>query len=105
MIRAPDKDGSRHVLELIVLRNGGSVTRIANDTIHPVWARRCPGARFSFRWLEGRQRSAVMKRWRLILVFAPVPPGDKQVVVQYVLPAQRTGSRYRSIRASSGSTC
>ena len=87
IVRAPDKDGSRHVLELIILRNLGTMTRIANDTIHPVWAAALPrhAAQFEVGESDVSDR-AVVKRGDSIFVFAPVPPGDKQVIVQYVLP-------------------
>ncbi|HEY2825339.1 MAG TPA: hypothetical protein VGI83_07320 [Gemmatimonadales bacterium] len=92
IVRAPEADGSRHVLELIVLHNAGSSTRISNDTLHPVWAAALPKRVIQFQVGESDvSDQAIVRRGDSLLVFAPVPPGDKQVMVQYVLPGSESG--------------
>lgn len=90
IVRRPEADGSRQVLELLVLRNAGARTRIAPDTARPVWQGALP--RGAIRLEVGESdvsAEAVYRRGDSIAVAAPVPPGEKQVVVSYVLPRAR----------------
>jgi hypothetical protein len=88
IVRRPDTDGSHHVLELLVLRNGGSLTRIAPDTSRPVWQGMLPAGVIQFEVGESDVASdAVYRRGDSIAVAAPLPPGDKQILVSYVLPS------------------
>ena len=87
IVRRPEQDGSRHVLELLVLRNVGTLTRISPDTARPVWQGVLPRDAMELEVGESDVSSeAVYRRGDSIAVAAPVPPGDKQVVVSYVLP-------------------
>lgn len=87
IVRRPEGDGSRHVLELLVLRNNGLRTRIAPDTSRPVWAGVLPLGAIQFQVGESDVSSeAVYRRGDSVAVAAPVPPGEKQVVVSYILP-------------------
>ena len=88
IVRRPEQDGSRHVLELLVLRNLGTHTRISPDTARPVWQGVLPRDAIGLEVGESDVSSeAVYRRGDSIAVTAPVPPGDKQVVVSYILPA------------------
>ncbi len=81
-------DGSRGILDLIVLRNGGEHTRVAPDTVRPSWSGPLPTGTVGLQVGEGEfSTSAVSRRHDRLLFFAPVPPGEKQVVVEYLLPA------------------
>nr|MBA2626840.1 hypothetical protein [Gemmatimonadales bacterium] len=42
VVSAPDAEGIRGVVELVLLRNDGHLTRVAPDTIRPAWAMRLP---------------------------------------------------------------
>jgi hypothetical protein len=87
IVRRPEPDGSRHVLELLVLRNAGARTRISPDTARPVWQGVLPRGALQLEVGESDVSSeAVYRRGDSIAVAAPVPPGDKQVVVSYILP-------------------
>jgi len=87
IVRRPEQDGSRHVLELLVLRNLGARTRISSDTARPVWQGVLPRGALQLEVGESDVSSeAVYRRGDSIAVSAPVPPGDKQVVVSYILP-------------------
>jgi hypothetical protein len=87
IVRRPEPDGSRHVLELLVLRNLGTRTRISPDTARPVWQGALPQGALQLEVGESDVSSeAVYRRGDSLAVAAPVPPGDKQVVVSYVLP-------------------
>ncbi len=87
IVRRPEPDGSHHVLELLVLRNVGTVTRISPDTTRPVWQGALPQGAMQLEVGESDVSSeAVYRRGDSIAVAAPVPPGDKQVVVSYILP-------------------
>jgi hypothetical protein len=85
------QDGVRRVLELLVLRNGGDRARVAPDTIRPSWAMPLPKGVVGFDVGPGDISSdAVIARNDSVLVFAPLSPGDKQLVFEYALPGDRT---------------
>lgn len=87
VLRAPDVDGARQALDIVVLRNTGTRTRVGRDTTTAAWGMPLPpgiaaatvgDADFSPDAISIRNDSA--------LVFAPIAPGEKQVVIQYVVP-------------------
>ncbi len=82
-----DDDGTRRVIELLVLENAGRRTRVAPDTSRPVWEDRLlPGVvRFEVGAADVSEE-AVYRRGDRIAVAAPIPPGERQVLVSYVLP-------------------
>lgn len=88
VVRAPDEDGSRPVLELVVLRNEGRVTRIAGDESRPVWAGALPPDVINLEVGEGDvSPETVVRRGNEVALVAPVPPGQKQLVYAYTLPS------------------
>ncbi len=90
IVRRPGADGARQVLELVVLRNAGERTRISPDTSRPVWQGALPRGAIQLEVGESDvSAEAVYRRGDSIAVAAPVPPGEKQVVVSYVLPRAR----------------
>lgn len=90
IVRRPAADGGRQVLELLVLRNAGERTRIAPDTTRPVWQGALPVGAIRLEVGESDvSAEAVYRRGDSIAVSAPVPPGEKQVVVSYLLPRAR----------------
>lgn len=87
VIRHAESDGSRRVLELMVLRNGGTNTRIAADTSQPVWTGRLPEGVLQFQVGESDvSAETVIRRGDSVVVVAPLPPGEKQLVLTYLLP-------------------
>lgn len=90
IVRRPGADGARSVLELVVLRNTGERTRISPDTSRPVWQGMLPAGAIRLEVGESDvSAEAVYRRGDSLAVAAPVPPGEKQVVVSYVLPRAR----------------
>jgi hypothetical protein len=93
VIGAPDAQRSRTVVDLFVLRNAGTVTRVARDSLTPLWRAILPAGAISHRVPEtGSEVSpqAVHFRGDTMLVFAPLSPGLKQLLVEHVFPAGLT---------------
>ena len=87
VISAPGEDGSRDVLDIIQVGNGGETTRVQRDSTTPTWHMKLPRGVATFRVGEGDvPNSAVQLAGDSLLVIAPFPPGLKQVVVTYVVP-------------------
>ena len=87
VVSAPEGDGTRGVVELIALRNGGNQTRVAPDTLSPTWAARIPAAAIGFVVNDGDLAAAIQRDHDSLVVMAPIAPGETQIAVQYVLPA------------------
>ncbi len=82
-------DGTRDVLELLELKNPGTETRIAVDTLAPTWAGAIPHPAIQFQVGQGDLApEAVTRRGDTVAAFAPIPPGEaRQLSYAYVLPA------------------
>jgi hypothetical protein len=92
-VARPKHDGTRDVLEILELGNPGFTTRIATDTLRPVWAGLLPAGVIQFQVGEGDfSAEAVERREDTVAVFGPVQPGNpRQLTFGYVIPAdQRT---------------
>ena len=87
VISAPESDGTRAVVELMTLRNAGTLTRVARDSISPSWAARIPAAAIGFTVNDGDLAAAIERDHDSLVVMAPIAPGETQISVQYVLPA------------------
>jgi len=88
VVRLPGKDGTRRVLELLVLQNSGGLTRIATDSLHPIWTERLPKDAIQVQIGDGDVSDAsVAVIGDSIAVTAPIPPGQKQLLFTYVLPS------------------
>ncbi len=88
IIRAPESDGTRRVIELLTLVNRGTLTRISPDTSQPVWqgAILNPASRFEV-GASDVSAQAIYRRGAVMTVAAPVPPGERQILVSYFVPA------------------
>jgi len=88
------EDGSREVLELLELLHGGTTTRVASDTIQPVWTGAIPATAVQFEVQTGDfSPDAVIQRGDRVLLFAPLQPGhSRQLSYRYVLPASSAGT-------------
>lgn len=72
--------------DLIEIRNDSAVTWVSLDDEHPVWRYPLPPGARSFRVGEsGLAEDAVRFEDGGILVFSPVPPGERLYMVQYEL--------------------
>jgi hypothetical protein len=88
VIARPGEDGSRNVLDLIVLQNSGDLTRIAPDTLLPSWSGAVPRGSIGLELGESDiSPDAVTRRGDSVFVTAPLAPGEKQLTIQYLLPA------------------
>jgi len=88
VVSAPDPaDGSRDVLDIAEVGNPGPTTLVPRAAGGSTWWMRLPRGVESFRVGEGDvPSSAVRQAGDSVLVSAPFPPGEKQVVVMYVAP-------------------
>jgi hypothetical protein len=90
VLSRPGEDGSRSVLDLLVLRNDGQRTRVAPDSSRPSWSGLLPVGTIGLELGESDvSPEAVARRGDLLIVTAPLAPGEKQVTVQYLVPAGR----------------
>ena len=86
VIRRAGEEGSRSVLDLIVLENRGVVTRVAGDTTRPSWTGFVPRGVTGIRIGEADlSADAIVIRGDSILIFAPVAPGEKQIALEYAI--------------------
>ncbi|GIW51259.1 MAG: hypothetical protein KatS3mg081_0614 [Gemmatimonadales bacterium] len=87
--RREDRRG-RRVLEILVLANRGRLTRIAPDTSRPVWQTQLPKGALGLEVGESDlSYEAVYRRGNAVAVAAPIPPGEKQILLSYFLPGDR----------------
>jgi hypothetical protein len=90
VLTRPGEDGSRSVLDLIVLHNRGQRTRVAPDSAGASWVGLLPPGTIGLELGESDiSPDAVTREGESLLVAAPLAPGEKQVTVQYVIPAGR----------------
>jgi hypothetical protein len=90
VIPRPTEDGTREVLDLILLANAGTRTRVAPDSMGASWAGVLPSASEGFDLGESDvSPDAVTRRGDSVIVSAPISPGEKQLAFQYHLPGGR----------------
>ena len=87
VVPRPTEDGSREILDLVILSNSGSRTRVAPDSLGTSWAGLLPAGSEGLEVGESDvSPEAVVRRGDSLLVSGPVAPGEKQLVLQYHLP-------------------
>lgn len=87
VISKPTQDGLRAALEIVVIANPGARTRIAPDTLHPAWSASLPKNVAGFTAGSGDFSSeALIVRNDSVQVYAPIAPGDKQLLYTYAVP-------------------
>lgn len=91
LISRADESGTRTVVDWLVLQNRGERTRVSPDSLRPSWGAPLPPeaqnveladavtSQFSAEALEFRRDSVVL--------FAPLSPGRKELILQYRIPA------------------
>jgi hypothetical protein len=88
VITRPEPDGTRSVLDLIELANRGPATRVGRDSLAPSWAMPLPAGIIEFHAAPGDAGlDAVERQGDALVILSPIPPGPKQVLVQYAIPA------------------
>jgi len=88
IVRGAGPTGGHAVLELIGLENDGHRTRVAGDPPRPTWVGRLPEDAVNFNVGQGDLNpDAVQFTGDSVVVTAPIPPGVKQLIVSYDVPA------------------
>jgi hypothetical protein len=88
IIRSRDADGTRRVLELIGLGNDGFLTRVTSDSTQPVWQGAIPSEALQFEVGQSDvSPQLVFRNGDSVAVIAPLAPGNKQILITYLLPA------------------
>ncbi len=88
VVRAAGEGGARSVLELVMLENPGTRTRIAGDSTQPLWSAALPAGVTEFQVGQSDvSADAIVRVGDSVFVTAPIPPGQKQIVFTYALPA------------------
>jgi len=84
VVPRPGEDGSRSVLDLIVLRNDGIRARVAPDSAHPSWSLTLPRGTGEMQVGESDvSPDAVIRQGDTVKVLAPLAPGHKQLSIEY----------------------
>ncbi len=84
------EDGTRDVLDLVLLVNAGMETRVAPDSLGASWSGPLPPQSEGLELGESDvSPDAVIRRGDSAIVSAPIAPGEKQLAFQYHLPAGR----------------
>jgi hypothetical protein len=87
LVRAAAADGTRQIIELFVLANRGTKTRIAPSAAQPVWRGSIPDDAMQFEiGLSDMSEEAITRVGKTIQVAAPIPPGEREMLVRYLLP-------------------
>jgi len=90
VVPRPDQAGSRAVLDLLVLRNEGTVARVTSDSTRPSWSGALPAGSVGLQVGESDfSPDAVTRHGDSVFVLAPIAPGEKQLTLEYVIPANR----------------
>jgi hypothetical protein len=90
VIPRPGDDGTREVLDLVLLANRGTRTRVAPDSLGDSWSGPLPPRSEGLELGESDvSPDAVTRRGDSVIVTAPISPGEKQLAFQYHLPAGR----------------
>jgi hypothetical protein len=90
VIPQPGEDGTRDVLDLVLLANASTRTRVAPDSSGASWGGLLPPASEGLELGESDvSPDAVTRRGDSVIVSAPISPGEKQLAFQYHLPAGR----------------
>jgi hypothetical protein len=83
-------DGTRGVLDLIVLRNDGLLARVAPDSAHPSWTMTLPPGTGAMEVGESDlSPDAIVREGDTVKVLAPLAPGQKQLSLGYPVTPTR----------------
>lgn len=86
LVEPPTAEGGRRVVQLFVLANRGELTRVAGDSA-ATWTGAIPAAAEAFELgLSDFSPEAVTIDGDTLRVFAPIPPGERQILAGYLLP-------------------
>jgi len=90
LISRADESGTRPVVDWFVLQNSGERTRIAPDSARPSWGAPLPPDAQNVELADAKlsqfSPEALEFRGDSVLIFAPLSPGRKELVLQYHIP-------------------
>ncbi len=87
IIGSPAPDGTRDVVDLVILRNAGSVTRAVADSSVPTFTLPLPATAANRRIGDADFAPELLDlHGDTLFVHAPIPPGDRQFFLEYQLP-------------------
>src|SRR5215217_5553541 len=90
VLTRPGEDGSRSLLDLIILRNGGRLTRVAPDTGRGTWSLPLPVGTVGLQVRESDISSEALTRvGNALAIGAALAPGEKQLTLEYRVPGDR----------------
>jgi hypothetical protein len=90
VLTRPGEDGSRSLLDLVVLRNPGRFTRVAPDTVQGTWKVPLPRGTIGLQVREGDVSSQALTRTGdSLTIGAALAPGEKQLTLEYQVPSDR----------------
>ena len=91
VLTRPGEDGSRSVLDLIIVRNGGRLTRVAPDTTSGSWSVPLPRGTTGLQVRESDVSSEALRRsGDSLIIAAALAPGEKQLTLEYQVPSDRS---------------
>ena len=94
-------DGTRSVLDLIVLRNDGRTARVAPDSSRPSWRLVLPQGTGDLQVGESDlSPDAIVREGSTVNVLAPLAPGQKQLSLEYSVTPVGGGSNSLLDRAA-----
>jgi len=95
IVSRPDASGARAILDLFTLANSSTLTRVSPDTTAPSWRVVLPAGALEPAVEEGDvSAAAVAFRGDTLLLFAPVAPGLKRMMLSYRLPVAATRAEW-----------
>lgn len=91
VVSGPAPDGTRTVVDLLVLANTGVMTRVGRDSAAPSWRFLLPPFAANLRVADSDfAATAFDQHGDTLLLFAPIPPGERQLFLDYqVTPGTR----------------
>ncbi len=91
VVSGPAPDGTRTVVDLLVLANSSVLTRVGADSATPSWRLLLPPFAANLRVADSDfAPTAFDQHGDTLLLFAPIPPGERQLFLDYqVTPGSR----------------
>ena len=90
VVPRPGEDGTREVLDLVLVLNEGTQTRVAPDSLGASWSGPLPPRSEGLELGESDvSPDAVSRRGDSVIVSAPISPGEKQLAFQYHIAGGR----------------
>lgn len=87
IIGGPAADGTRDVVDLVILRNGSGMTRVGGGAGMPAFRMPTPPRVANLRIGDGDfAPEAFEHEGDALKLLAPIPPGDRQFFLEYQLP-------------------